>query len=81
MALPLTGRFFTARSNWEALLDKNKKNKKHNAIFSNIDGPRDCHTEKSKSNIRQKDKYVKYAESKKKDTNELIYKTEVALWI
>ena len=52
-------------------------------ICSNMDGPRDSHTKSDK------DKYnITYMESKKKDTNELIYKTEtdlqtskISLWL
>ena len=47
----------------------------HNAICSNMDGPRDCHTEWS----QRKTKiiwYHLYVESKRNDTNGLIYKTE-----
>ena len=43
----------------------------NNAIYSNMDGPRDYHTKWSKSD---KDKYHLYVESKK--MNELIYKTQ-----
>ena len=52
------------------------KKEQNNAICSNMDGPRDCHTEwsKSKTNIIWCHLYV---ESKKNDTNELIYKTEI----
>ena len=48
----------------------------NNAICSNMDGPRDYHTKWSKS---KKDKYhiLLIWESKKNDTNELIYKTEI----
>ena len=46
------------------------------AIYSNMDGPRDYYTEWSKS---ERDKYhdITYVESKKNDTNELIYKKEI----
>ena len=49
----------------------------NNANCSNMDGPRDCHTEWSKLD-RERQSYHLYAESKKKkkDTNELVYKTE-----
>ena len=48
----------------------------NNAIYSNMDGPRDYHTKwsQSKTSIVW---YRLYAESKKNDTNELIYKTEI----
>ena len=47
-------------------------------LCSNLDGPRNYHTKCSKSDReRQITWYHLYAESKKKkDTNELIYKTE-----
>ena len=47
----------------------------NNAICSNMNGPRDYHTKwnKPKTNII----YQLYVESKKNDTNELIYKTEI----
>ena len=43
------------------------------AICGNMDGPRDYHTELSQTNIIW---YHLYVESKKNDTNEIIYKTE-----
>ena len=52
------------------------KKEQNNAICSNMDGPRDCHTEWSKS---EKDKYHMISlicGILKKDTSELIYKTE-----
>ena len=49
--------------------------KKKNAIWSSMNGSKDCHTEGSKTNIRWCHLYV---QSKKKNgTNELIYKTEM----
>ena len=47
----------------------------NSAICSNVDGPRDYHImwSKSKTKIIW---YHLYVESKKNDTNELIYKTE-----
>ena len=45
----------------------------NNAILGNMNGPRDCHTNWSKS---EKEKYHLHVESKKNDTTELIYKTE-----
>ena len=48
------------------------KKELNNAICSNMNEPRDYHT-KTKTNIIW---YCLYVESKKKDTNELIYKTE-----
>ena len=56
-----------------------QKKEWNNAIRSNMDGLRDCNTEWTKSN---KGKYCLYVESKKKkkkDTNELIYRTEIEL--
>ena len=52
-----------------------KKNK--NAICSNMDGPRDCHTEQSKSDRERQNItwYHFYMESKKKIVQ--IYKIEV----
>ena len=50
----------------------------NNAICRNMDGPRDCHTEWSKS---ERERLVSYDITNiwnlKKGTNELIYKTEV----
>ena len=50
----------------------------NNAICSNMEGPRDYHT---KWNKPEKDKYHRtlliFGILKKKDTNELIYKTEI----
>ena len=53
------------------------KKEQNNAICSNMDGPRDCHTEwsKSETNIIWCPLYVE--SKKKKDTNELIYKREI----
>ena len=54
-------------------------------IFSNLDGPRDCHTEWSKLNTERKKLYdIIYhlyvnSKKKKKDTNENIHKTEIEL--
>ena len=50
----------------------------NNAICSNMDGPRDYHTKQSKPD---KDKYhitslIRGSTKKKKDTNELIFKTD-----
>ena len=53
-----------------------RKREQNNAICSNIDGPRDCHTEWSQS---EKDKYrmiLLICGIYKKATNELIYKIE-----
>ena len=55
----------------------------NNAIWSNMDGPRDCHTEWSKSDTERQISCITYMWNlkKKKDTNELIYKTEIELHI
>ena len=47
-----------------------------NAICTNMDGPRDCHTEWSSSDRERQ--YVTYMQNlkKKKNTNELMYKIE-----
>ena len=52
---------------------------RNNAICSNMDGPSDYHTKWSKSDReRQKSCDITYVEyEKKKDTNELSYKTEI----
>ena len=55
---------------------KEKKEKWNNAICSNMNGPRDYHTESDK------DKYHiiwyhLYVETKKNDTNKLIYKQKI----
>ena len=57
------------------------KNEQNNAICSNMDGPRDCHTEWSESDRdRQISYYTIYVWNlKKKGTNELICKTEIEL--
>ena len=49
----------------------------NNAICISMDGPRDSHTEWSKSDREGQISYCLYVESKKKVTNELIYKTEI----
>ena len=48
------------------------------AIHSNMDGPRDCHTEWSKSDQERETSHdIPYMQTlKRNDTNELIYKTE-----
>ena len=49
----------------------------NNAICSNMDGPRDCHTKWSKPDrVRQISYDITYMWNLKCDTNELIYKTE-----
>ena len=51
----------------------------NNAICSNMDGPRDCHTEWSKSDREREISYdITYLQNlKRNDTNERIYKTEM----
>ena len=53
----------------------------NNVICSNMEGPRDYHTKWSKPErerqIPHTTWYHLYIESKKTDTNELIYKTEI----
>ena len=53
----------------------------NNAICSNIDGPRDCHTEWSKLDRERKIPYdIAYMWNLKENgTNEPIYKTEIEL--
>ena len=54
------------------------KKEGNNAICSNMDGPRDYHI--SEVSQKEKDKYhvlPLICEIKKKDINELIYKTEI----
>ena len=49
----------------------------NNAICSNMNGPRECHTEWSKSD-REISHDIPYMQNlKRNDTNELIYKTEI----
>ena len=50
----------------------------HNAIFSNMDGPRDCQTKWSESDRERQIPYgINFMWNlKKNDENELIYKTE-----
>ena len=56
------------------------KKEQNNAICSNIDGPRDCHTEWSKSDRERQVSYdIIYMWTLKKGTNELTYKTEIEL--
>ena len=58
------------------------KKERNNAICINMDGPRDCHTEWSKSDTERQISYdITYMWNlkKKKGTNELIYKTEIEL--
>ena len=50
----------------------------NNAICSNMDGPRDYHTEWSKSNRERQILYdIIFMWNLKKNTNESIYKTEI----
>ena len=54
------------------------KKKLNWVICSEVDGPRDDDTKWSKSDTeRQISWYCLYVESKKRGTNELIYKTEI----
>ena len=56
------------------------KKEQNNAIYSNMDGTRDCHTEWSKSDRERWILYdIAYMWNLKKGTNELIYKTEIEL--
>jgi len=48
-----------------------------NVIGSNMDGPRDCYTDWSKSDKDKYHIYLLYVEYKKKGTNEFIYKIEI----
>ena len=62
----------------EILLSHQKE--RNNAICSNMDGPRDCHTDWSKSDTERQISYdtvYMWNLKKKKGTNDLIYKTEV----
>ena len=53
------------------------KKEQNNAICSNMDGPRDCHTEWSKADREGQISYdIASMWNLKKGTNELIYKTE-----
>ena len=49
----------------------------NNAIYSNMDGPRDCHTKWSKSDRGRQIYDITYLWNLKNDTNELICKTEI----
>ena len=55
------------------------KKEQNNAICSNMDGPRDCHTERSKSDTERQISYdISYMWNlKKKGISKLSYKTEV----
>ena len=55
-----------------------KKNK-NNASCSNMDGPRDCHTEESKSDRGKYHVLSHMRNLKKKGTNEFIYKIKTEL--
>ena len=52
-----------------------------NTVCSNMYGPKDCHTEWSKSDRERQIQYCLYVEYKKKSTNELIYKIEIELQV
>ena len=50
----------------------------NNVICSNMDGPRDCHTEWSKSDRERQMLYdIAYVWNLKSGTNEPIYRTEI----
>ena len=54
------------------------KNDWNNAIYSNMDGPRDSHTKWSKSEKERQIAYdIIYMWNLKDDTNEHIYRTEI----
>ena len=54
------------------------KKEQNNAICSNMDGPRDYYTKWSKSDRERQISYdIAYMWNLKKDTNELIYETEI----
>ena len=62
---------------WNGILLNNKE-EQNNAVCSSMNGPRDCLTERTKS--EQKDKYHDIAYTwnlEKSDTNEFNYKAEV----
>ena len=59
------------------LLDHKKE--QNNAICSNMDGPRDCHTEWKSDTERQISYDITYMWNLQKSTNELAYKTEIEL--
>ena len=63
--------------NNEVLLSHEKE--WNNAICSNMNGPRDHHTKWSKPDKERPISYIAYMWNlkKKKDTNELIHKTEI----
>ena len=51
-------------------------------MCNNMDGPRDYHTTKSKSESERQIPYdITYMWNLKYDTNERIYKTETNLWL
>ena len=56
----------------------NHKKEQNNAICSNMEGPRDCHTEWSKSDREGEISYaIPYMWNlKRNDTNEITYETE-----
>ena len=54
------------------------KKERNNDICSNMDGPRDCHTEWRKSDRERQISYdITYMWNLKNGTNEFIYKTEI----
>ena len=61
---------------YNGILHSHKK-EWNNAICTNMDGPRDCHTKWSKSDRERQISYdITYMWNLKYDTNELIHKTE-----
>ena len=56
-----------------------KKKEQSNAICSNLDEPRDCHTDSHTVRHRKANIYIyiTYMWNLKKSTNQLIYKAEV----
>ena len=64
---------------YKGILLSHKKERK-NAIYSNVDGPRDCHTEVCEVSQTEKDTYHMISlicGIQKNGTNEPIYKTEI----
>ena len=51
------------------------KKEQNNVICSNMDGPRDCHTEWRKSDTERQIYDITYTWNLKNNTNEYIYKT------
>ena len=53
------------------------KEEENNAFCNDVDGPRDHHTEWSKSDRERQIYVITYMWNLKNDTNELVYKTEI----